>query len=117
MVPFINQLIRYSVSCQVLETESRMPGTNGVVSSANLQNGYTSSTNGGSPDSSNQRSSQPFRWVLCTNLEAAPTSPVYQIFTSGYPNDESLDRLRAVRNIHLNGYDYMDGTVSPWAMI
>ncbi|VDM27872.1 unnamed protein product, partial [Hydatigera taeniaeformis] len=52
----------------------------------------------------------PMRWVLCANLEASPTSPAYQIFRDGYPSDESIARLRAVRNIHLRNHDFLDAT-------
>lgn len=53
----------------------------------------------------------PMRWVLCANLEASPSSPAYQIFCDGYPSDESIARLRAVRNIHLRNNDFLDATV------
>lgn len=52
------------------------------------------------------------RWVLCANLEASPTSPVYQILRDGYPSDESIIRLRAIRNVHLEDHDFFDATVS-----
>ncbi|VDO04612.1 unnamed protein product [Rodentolepis nana] len=50
------------------------------------------------------------RWVLCANLEASPTSPVYQIIRDGYPSDESITRLRAMRNVHLKDHDFFDAT-------
>ncbi|KAL5103935.1 hypothetical protein TcWFU_006171 [Taenia crassiceps] len=52
----------------------------------------------------------PMRWVLCANLEASPSSPAYQIFCDGYPSDESIARLRAVRNVHLRNNDFLDAT-------
>ena len=53
----------------------------------------------------------PMRWVLCANLEASPTSPAYQIFKDGYPSDESIARLRAIRNVHLKDHNILDATV------
>ncbi|KAM7533192.1 hypothetical protein Aperf_G00000124655 [Anoplocephala perfoliata] len=50
------------------------------------------------------------RWILCANLEASPTSPVYQILRDGYPSDESITRLRAIRNVHLKDHDFFDAT-------
>nr|VZI05352.1 unnamed protein product [Spirometra erinaceieuropaei] len=55
-------------------------------------------------------SSPPFRWVLCGNLDAASTSPAYQICRDGYPSDDSIARLKVVRNVHLSGHDYLDST-------
>lgn len=43
------------------------------------------------------------RWVLCVNLEASPTSPAYQIMRDGYPTEEAIVRLQAMRNVHLKG--------------
>ncbi|BHF82750.1 hypothetical protein SprV_0802588900 [Sparganum proliferum] len=54
--------------------------------------------------------SPPFRWVLCGNLDAASTSPAYQICRDGYPSDDSIARLKVVRNVHLSGHDYLDST-------
>ncbi|VDN35716.1 unnamed protein product [Dibothriocephalus latus] len=47
---------------------------------------------------------------MCGNLDAASTSPAYQICRDGYPSDDSITRLRVVRNVHLEGHDYMDST-------
>lgn len=74
-----------------------------------VQESVQSLVNGGF----NGHSSIPtMRWVLCANLEASPTSPVYQILRDGYPSDESITRLRAMRNVHLKDHDFFDATVS-----
>uniref|UniRef100_A0A915EYQ0 Uncharacterized protein n=1 Tax=Echinococcus canadensis TaxID=519352 RepID=A0A915EYQ0_9CEST len=71
-----------------------------------LLNGYNGN---GRPLLSSAVSPSPMRWVLCANLEASPSSPAYQIFRDGYPSDESIARLRAVRNVHLRN-DFLDAT-------
>ncbi|VDK41053.1 unnamed protein product [Taenia asiatica] len=72
-----------------------------------LVNGYNGNSH---PLLPSTMSLSPMRWVLCANLEASPSSPAYQIFCDGYPSDESIARLRAVRNIHLRNNDFLDAT-------
>lgn len=71
-----------------------------------LQNGFAAAE----PTVTTPPSPPPFRWVLCGNLDAASTSPAYQICRDGYPSDDSITRLRVVRNVHLSGHDYLDST-------
>lgn len=66
-------------------------------------NGGTLSSNGYDGEAAQHSSSQTSApaWILCTNLEASPSSPVYQICKDGYPTDDSLAKLRTIRTVRL----------------
>ncbi|VDD82536.1 unnamed protein product [Mesocestoides corti] len=90
---------------KVQESAVSQNGPQAVPAERPLLNGFS-----GNEHSLPSTTPSPMRWVLCANLEASPTSPVYQIFRDGYPSDESITRLRAVRNVHLKDHDFLDSS-------
>ncbi|VDL96846.1 unnamed protein product [Schistocephalus solidus] len=67
-----------------------------------LQNGFAAAE----PTVTTPPSPPPFRWVLCGNLDAASTSPAYQICRDGYPSDDSITRLRSLIDLLWHAFQH-----------